>query len=190
VFNSSIFLFFITFRQWHSACTLSTGGSLFVSHMVRRKERTTMKRFLVAALSLGLMSVTFPDAGWAQAPAAKCPPELAQAQAALQKAQQARAKRAQASAKSQEVQAPRGQEVQAPRGQEVQAPRGQEVQAPRGQEVQAPRGQEVQAPRAQEIQAPKVAKARTLVQQAHQACTKGDMTLSTEKAKEALELLK
>ena len=47
-----------------------------------------MKRFLVAALSLGLMSVTFPDAGWAQAPATKCPSELAQAQVALQKAQQ------------------------------------------------------------------------------------------------------
>ena len=131
-----------------------------------------MKRFLVAALSLGLMSVTFPDAGWAQAPATKCPPELAQAQAALQKAQQAlkqaqaRAKRAQAAAKSQEVQAPRGQEVQAPRGQEVQAPRGQDIQAP------------------------KVAKARALVQQSHQACTKGDMTLSAQKAKEALELLK
>ena len=40
-----------------------------------------MKRFLVAALSLGLMSVTFPDAGWAQTPATKCPPELAQAHA-------------------------------------------------------------------------------------------------------------
>ena len=139
-----------------------------------------MKRFLVAALSLGLMSVTFPDAGWAQAPATKCPPELAQAQAALQKAQQAlkqaqaRAKRAQAGAKSQEVQAPRGQEVQAPRGQEVQAPRGQDIQAPRGQEVQAP----------------KVAKARTLVQQSDQACKKGDLTLSAQKAKEALELLK
>lgn len=129
-----------------------------------------MKRLLVAALSLGLMSVTFPDAGWTQTQ--KCPPELAQAQAALQKAQQAlkqaqaRAKRAQASAKS------------------------QEVQAPRGQEVQAPRGQEVQAPRAQEIQAPKVAKARALVQQADQACKKGDMTLSAQKAKEALDLLK
>ena len=123
-----------------------------------------MKRLLVAVLSLGLMSVTFPDAGWAQAPATKCPPELAQAQAALQKAQQAlkqaqaRAKRAQAGAKSQEVQAPRGQDVQAPRG--------------------------------QEIQAPKVAKARTLVQQSDQACKKGDMTLSAQKAKEALELLK
>jgi hypothetical protein len=121
-----------------------------------------MKRLLVAALSLGLISVTFPDAGWTQTQ--KCPPELAQAQAALQKAQQAlkqqqaRAKRAQAGAKSQEVQAPRGQEVQAPRG--------------------------------QEIQAPKVAKARALVQQADQACTKGDMTLSAQKAKEALELLK
>ena len=131
-----------------------------------------MKQFLVAALSLGLMSVTFPDAGWAQAPAAKCPPELAQAQTALQKAQQAlkqaqaRAKRAQASAKSQDVQAPRGQDVQAPRGQDVQAPRGQEIQAP------------------------KVAKARTLVQQSDQACKKGDMTLSAQKAKEALDLLK
>ena len=123
-----------------------------------------MKRFLVVALSLGLISVTFPDAGWAQAPATQCPPELAQAQSSLQKAQQAlkqaqaRAKRAQASAKSQDVQAPRGQEVQAPRG--------------------------------QEIQAPKVATARTLVQQADQACKKGDLTLSAQKAKEALDLLK
>ena len=137
-----------------------------------------MKRFLVAALSLGLIGVTFPDVGWTQTQ--QCPPELAQAQTALQKAQQAlkqaqaRAKRAQASAKSQEVQAPRGQDVQAPRGQEVQAPRGQEVQAPRGQEIQAP----------------KVAKARTLVQQADQACKKGDATLSAQKAKEALDLLK
>jgi hypothetical protein len=131
-----------------------------------------MKRFLVVALSLGLISVTFPDAGWSQAPATKCPTELAQAQAALQKAQQAlkqaqaRAKRAQASAKSQDVQAPRGQDVQAPRGQDVQAPRGQDVQAP------------------------KVAKARTLVQQSDQACKKGDLTLSAQKAKEALDLLK
>jgi hypothetical protein len=64
------------------------------------------------------------------------------------------------------------------------------VQEPRGQDVQAPRGQDVQAPRGQEVQAPKVAKARALVQQSHQACTKGDMTLSAQKAKEALELLK
>jgi hypothetical protein len=64
------------------------------------------------------------------------------------------------------------------------------VQAPRGQDVQAPRGQDVQAPRGQEIQAPKVAKARTLVQQSDQACKKGDVTLSAQKAKEALDLLK
>jgi hypothetical protein len=98
------------------------------------------------------------------------------------------------------VQAPRGQDVQAPRGQDVQAPRGQDVQAPRGQDVQAPRGQDVQAPRGQDVQAPRAAagsrvedatlqRASALVEEAERACKAGDMTLSTEKAKAALELL-
>jgi hypothetical protein len=56
--------------------------------------------------------------------------------------------------------------------------------------VQAPRAQDIQSPRSQEIQAPRVNKARTLVRQAEAACKKGDMTLASKKAKEALALLK
>jgi hypothetical protein len=149
--------------------------------------------------------------------AQSCPPELAQARAALERArstamteqqlpreaagarQQVEAPRGQEvqAPRGQEVQAPRGQEVQAPRGQEVQAPRGQEVQAPRGQEVQAPRGQEVQAPRGQEIQAPrsqetgsKTERAAALINESDVACRQGNMTLSAEKARAVLEMLR
>ncbi len=45
-------------------------------------------------------------------------------------------------------------------------------------------------PRGQEIQAPRVKQAGGLVQESEAACKKGDMALSTRKAKEALGLLK
>ena len=98
----------------------------------------------------------------------------------------------------QDLQAPRGQDVQAPRGQDVQAPRGQDVQAPRGQDVQAPRGQDVQAPRGQDIQAPRTlvgsrvesSSAANLVAEAEAACKAGDITLSAQKAKAALDALR
>jgi hypothetical protein len=45
-------------------------------------------------------------------------------------------------------------------------------------------------PRGQEIQAPRVNQAAALVQESEAACKKGDMALSTRKAKEALGLLK
>ena len=113
--------------------------------------------------------------------------------------------------RGQDVQAPRGQDVQAPRtlvgsrqdlqaprGQDVQAPRGQDVQAPRGQDVQAPRGQDVQAPRGQDIQAPRTlvgsrvesSSAANLVAEAEAACKAGDITLSAQKAKAALDALR
>ena len=100
--------------------------------------------------------------------------------------------------REQDVQAPRGQDVQAPRGQDVQAPRGQDVQAPRGQDVQAPRGQDVQAPRGQDIQAPRTlvgsrvesSSAANLVAEAEAACKAGDMALSAQKAKAALDALR
>ena len=105
--------------------------------------------------------------------------------------------------RGQDVQAPRGQDVQAPRAQDIQAPRGQDIQAPRAQDIQAPRSQDIQAPRAQEIQAPRAAegsrvegtaqtkldRSRDLVEEAERACKAGDMTLSTEKAKAALDVL-
>ena len=113
--------------------------------------------------------------------------------------------------RGQDVQAPRGediqaprtlvgsrQDLQAPRGQDVQAPRGQDVQAPRGQDVQAPRGQDVQAPRGQDIQAPRTlvgsrvesSSAANLVAEAEAACKAGDITLSAQKAKAALDALR
>ncbi len=45
-------------------------------------------------------------------------------------------------------------------------------------------------PRGQEIQALRVQQAGGLVQESEAACTKGDMTLSTRKAREALGFLK
>jgi hypothetical protein len=106
--------------------------------------------------------------------------------------------------RAQELQAPRAQELQAPRAQELQAPRAQELQAPRAQELQAPRAQELQAPRAQELQAPRtragarspdvqterINKASALIREGDAACKKGDMALATQKAKEALAVLK
>jgi len=112
--------------------------------------------------------------------AEKCPTEVSQAKAMLNKAGAAatKAPRELAGARSQDVQAPRtpSQDVQAPRtpSQDVQAPRtpSQDVQAPRtpSQDVQAPRtpSQDVQAPRtrtqdaaprtsSQDVQAPRTA---------------------------------
>jgi hypothetical protein len=45
-------------------------------------------------------------------------------------------------------------------------------------------------PRGQEIQAPRVQQAAGLIKESEAACKKGDMTLSSRKAKEALGLLK
>jgi hypothetical protein len=115
------------------------------------------------------------------------------------RAQDIQSPRSQAGAKSQDVQAPRGQDIQSPRGQDIQAPRGQDIQSPRSQDIQSPRSQDIQAPRGQqeipvprgqEIQAPRVKQASALVQESEAACKKGDLALSTRKAKEALGLLK
>jgi hypothetical protein len=136
----------------------------------------------------------------------KCPTELSEAKTMLGKATAAsksttaQPSRQLAGAKTQDVQAPRSstQDVQAPRSttQDVQAPRSstQDVQAPRSttQDVQAPRSstQDVQAPRSQQEQASRVAEARKLIADSEAACKKGDMALSTSKAKEAMGLLK
>ena len=157
--------------------------------------------------ALALAGLTLPLTGWA---ADQCPPELTQAKAALNSAKAAQ-KSASKTAKGQEIQAPRAlagaktQELQAPRAQEMQAPRAQEMQAPRAQEMQAPRAQEMQAPRAQQdIQAPRtraeakspdvqterINKASALIREGDAACKKGDMALATQKAKDALAVLK
>src|SRR5262245_43046693 len=121
---------------------------------------------------------------------------------------------------NQDVQSPRGnQDVQSPRGnQNLQSPRGnQDVQSPRGnQHLQSPRGdQDVQSPRAnsdvqsprgnQNVQSPRsstgatastqapradISKAASLVKDAEAACKSGNMTVASDKAKAAIELLK
>jgi hypothetical protein len=146
-----------------------------------------MNKLLNVVVAVALLGFTFPAMGWAAAP---CPAELGEAKAALKSAQAAQ-KKGTPTAKSQNSKAPRAlagarsQDVQAPRAQDVQAPRAQDVQAPRAQDVQAPRAQDVQAPRAQAVK-----KASTLIRESDAACKKGDMALSTQKAKEALGLLK
>jgi hypothetical protein len=173
-----------------------------------------MSKLLSVVVAVAFVGLTFPGMGWAADP---CPAELTEAKGALKSAQAGSSKatstakgpdvqapRTMAGAKSQDVQAPRGQDVQSPRGQDVQAPRGQDVQSPRGQDVQSPRGQDVQSPRGQDVQAPRTAagaktpaakpeqvkKASALIRDSEAACKKGDMALSSQKAKEALALLK
>jgi hypothetical protein len=136
----------------------------------------------------------------------KCPTELSEAKAMLGKAtatskksEAAQPPRQLAGAKTQDVQAPRAgtQDVQAPRAGTPPQANIQDVQAGRAGTQQAPRAstQDVQAPRAstQDVQAPRsenVAKARKLIADSEAACKKGDMALSTGKAKEAMGLLK
>src|SRR5438034_11123524 len=94
--------------------------------------------------TVGVMAVAFglaagPVDTWAQS----CPPELAEAKKALERATAT----AQSASELPRTLAGARDEIQAPRGQEIQSPRGQDIQSPRGQEIQSPRGQEIQSPR-------------------------------------------
>jgi hypothetical protein len=112
---------------------------------------------------------------------------LAQAKAALQKAQQALRKSQTAKARAEAVAKDRPDEgVPAPRGPKDRPDEG--VPVPRGPKDRPDEG--VPVPRGEDIQAPRVAKARALVRQADHACKQGDLALSAQKAKEALALLK
>jgi hypothetical protein len=120
--------------------------------------------------------------------------------------------------RGQDAQAPRGQDAQAPRSapsakiDDAQSPRGQDSQAPRSapsakiDDAQSPRGQDSQAPRtstggsdtsqpaggvksADPAEA-KIATASKLISEAEQACQKGDMALSSQKANDALAALR
>ena len=145
-----------------------------------------MKQLIAATLGFGMIVLGIPVVGQ---PADQCPPELTQAKAALKSAQASLNKAPQV-AKGQEIQAPRSAKASA-RVQDIQAPRSQDIQSPRSQDIQSPRSQqEIPVPRGQEIQAPRVKQAGGLVQESEAACKKGDMALSTRKAKEALGLLK
>jgi hypothetical protein len=148
-------------------------------------RKTCTMTVIAAALALPAMALA----------ADKCPTELSEAKAMLSKATAASKKTGQpsqqlAGAKTQDVQAPRASTPQASVS-DVQAGRAktQDVQAPRAgtQDVQAPRAstQDVQAPRSENV-----AKAQKLIADSEAACKKGDMALSTGKAKEAMGLLK
>src|SRR5438477_626409 len=73
---------------------------------------------------------------------------------------------------------------------EISAPRGQDIQAPRGQDVQAPRGEDIQAPRTLVGSRVESSSAANLVAEAEAACKAGDITLSAQKAKAALDALR
>ncbi len=156
-----------------------------------------MKRLLVAVVSFALVNVTVP----ALSVAAECPPELAEAKAALQKAQQALRKTQTAKARAEAVAKDRPDEgVPAPRvskdrpDEGVPVPRAPKdrpdegIPVPRGPKDRPDEG--VPVPRGEDIQAPRVTKARALVRQADHACKQGDLALSAQKAKEALALLR
>ena len=167
-----------------------------------------MKKLFVAVLSVAVATSLSPALTSAQS--TSCPAEVGQAKEMLAKKQTAsinsqdvQAPRSLAGARSnQDIQSPRGnQDVQSPRGnQDVQSPRGnQDVQSPRGnQNVQSPRGnQNVQSPRSStgttaSTQAPRadISKAASLVKDAEAACKSGNMTVASDKAKAAIELLK
>src|SRR5215510_9919454 len=76
----------------------------------RSKEEGAMKQLLAAVMSVAVMIGFVPVGN-----AAECPPEVAQAKAALAK----------------KTSSARGQDIQAPRS--LAGARGQDVQAPRGQ---------------------------------------------------------
>jgi len=118
----------------------------------------------------------------------QCPAELSQAKAMLGKATTVAsqpattAPRQLAGAKSQDIQAPRAQDIQAPRAQDIQAPR---AQAPKAGATPS----DIQAPRSADSKA-RLDQARKLISDSEAACKKGDIALSSSKAKEAIGLLK
>ncbi len=141
-------------------------------------EKSMMKRFFAAIMSVAVIAALAPVAG-AQS---QCPAEVGQAQAMLQKA-----------AKPQQ-QAARGQDVQAPRSLAGARSSTQDVQAPRSstQDVQAPRSstQDVQAPRTLAGAKSGSGDAAKLVREAEAACKAGNMDSAKAKAVEAIGLMK
>jgi hypothetical protein len=108
--------------------------------------------------------------------------------------QSSRSQDVQSPRNNQDVQAPRSQDIQAPRQQDVQSPRTQQdVQSPRSQDIQSPRNnQDVQSPRGQQP-APQSAQrqqATQLVNEAAAACDAGNPTVASQKAREAMALLR
>lgn len=163
-----------------------------------------MNKLVPAVVSLTCLSLTCLMLGPPSASAAQQCAEVESAKAAL------RANGPQASARSQDVQSPRNQDIQSPRGQGVQSSRNQDIQAPRQQDIQSPRGQQdIQSPRSQDIQSPRNnqdvqsprgqqpapqstqrQQATQLVSEAAAACDAGNPTVASQKAREAMALLR
>ena len=98
------------------------------------------------------------------------------------------------SSRSQDVQSPRDPQggrrdgsLAGARSQDVQSPRNQDIQSPRNQDVQSPRNQDIQSPRDGNVQQQRAAK---LVNEASAACNAGNTTLASQKAREAMRLLR
>ena len=122
--------------------------------------------------TVGVMAVAFglaagPVDTWAQS----CPPELAEAKKALERATAT----AQSASELPRTLAGARDEIQAPRGQEIQSPRGQDIQSPRTTVGARTSG---------------AATAAALVTEAEAACMAGNMALSAQRAKAALEVLR
>ena len=122
--------------------------------------------------TVGVMAVAFglaagPVDTWAQS----CPPELAEAKKALERATAT----AQSASELPRTLAGARDEIQAPRGQEIQSPRGHDIQSPRTTVGARTSG---------------AATAAALVTEAEAACMAGNMALSAQRAKAALEVLR
>ncbi len=98
------------------------------------------------------------------------------------------------SSRSQDVQSPRDPQggrrdgsLAGARSQDVQSPRNQDIHSPRTPDVQSPRTQDIQSPRDGNVQQQRAAK---LVNEAAAACNAGNTTLASQKAREAMRLLR
>jgi len=110
----------------------------------------------------------------------KCPAELSQAKAMLGKAITEASKTS--------ATAPR--QLAGARAQDIQAPRAQDIQAPRAQDIQAPRAQATKGSDTSSDATARLDKARKLISDSEAGCKRGDIALSTSKAREAMGLMK
>jgi hypothetical protein len=150
---------------------------------------------LVPAVSLTCLMMLGP-------PSASAAQQCAEVESAKVALRTSSANSPQAGARSQDGQSSRNQDVQSPRGPGVQSSRSQDVQSPRNnQDVQAPRNQDIQSPRNQDVQSPRGQQpgaqsaqqrqqATQLVSEAAAACDAGNPTVASQKAREAMALLR
>jgi len=111
-------------------------------------------------------------------PSASAAQQCAEVESAKAALRTSSANSPQAGARSQDVQSPRN-------SQDVQAARNQDIQSPRNQDVQSPRGRQSGAQSAQRRQ-----QATRLVSEATAACDAGNPSVASQKAREAMALLR